>query len=172
MQPTSPTLDVIPLPDLVIDRVGFDPRSPYAERFWLGVLGPTSLLLMRHLAAHFDLHPDGFELDRERAAQALGVGTRDGRNSPFVRAIARCGQFKLLQRPGPNILSVRRKMPPLTQAQVRRLPDDLQRAHTRWQEAQLGRPVPTDDEDRVRRLAATLLDVGESPAAVRSHLER
>ncbi len=172
VEPTSPMLEVIPLPDLVIDRVGFDPRSPYAERFWLGVLGPTSLLLMRHLAAHFDLHPDGFELDRVRAAHALGVGARSGRNSPFVRAVARCGQFGLIQRPGPDVLSVRRRIPPLTRAQVDKLPDDLQRSHLRWQQAQLGRPAAAGDELRARRVAATLLEVGETPSATRRHLER
>ena len=33
---------VLPWPDPVIDSLGFDPRTAYVERFWLGVLGPTS----------------------------------------------------------------------------------------------------------------------------------
>ena len=52
----------LPWPDAVLDTVGHDPRSRYAERFWLPTLGPTALLLLRHLAAQFDLHPAGIEL--------------------------------------------------------------------------------------------------------------
>jgi hypothetical protein len=40
--PTAiPTLRVLPWPDPVIDQVGYDPRSRYVERFWLGILGPV-----------------------------------------------------------------------------------------------------------------------------------
>ena len=47
----SETLTIRPWPDEVIDRLGFDPRSPYVERFWLGVLGPSTTWLMRRFAA-------------------------------------------------------------------------------------------------------------------------
>src|SRR5688572_3024262 len=42
---------------------GHDPRSPYVERFWLGVLGPSTTWLLRCLAYGFDGQPDGFDLD-------------------------------------------------------------------------------------------------------------
>lgn len=175
VEPTSSTVEVVALADPVIDRVGFDPRSPYAERFWLAVLGPTSLLLMRHLATRFDLEPDGFSLDRHEVANALGVGGRGGRNAPFVRAIARCGQFGLIRRPGPDRLAVRRRVPPLTRGQVRHLSEELQRSHARWQARQLDRTTDRrhdDDDRRVRRLALTLLELGDSPARVHEQLER
>ena len=35
-------LHIRPWPDDVIDKLGFDPRSPYVEDFWLGILGPSS----------------------------------------------------------------------------------------------------------------------------------
>jgi hypothetical protein len=35
-------LHVRPWRDDVVDRAGFDPRSAYAEDFWLPVLGPSS----------------------------------------------------------------------------------------------------------------------------------
>ena len=41
----SETLAIRPWADEVIDRVGFDPRSPYVERFWLGVIGPSTTWL-------------------------------------------------------------------------------------------------------------------------------
>src|SRR5215813_13041534 len=53
---------VMPWPDPVLDVLGHDPRSWYAETFWLPTLGPTSLLLMRHLADRFERTPDAVEL--------------------------------------------------------------------------------------------------------------
>ncbi len=56
------TLTIKPWPDPVIDTLGHDPRSRYVETFWLPTLGPTALLLLRHLADRFDRDPDGVEL--------------------------------------------------------------------------------------------------------------
>jgi hypothetical protein len=50
---------VTPWPDPVLDVIGHDPRSWYAETFWLPTLGPTALLLMRHLADRFETDPAG-----------------------------------------------------------------------------------------------------------------
>jgi hypothetical protein len=36
------SLAVVPWEDVVIDELGHDPRSLYVERFWLGILGPSS----------------------------------------------------------------------------------------------------------------------------------
>src|SRR5205807_3668116 len=38
----SQTLLIRPWADEVIDALGFDPRSNYVEKYWLGVLGPSS----------------------------------------------------------------------------------------------------------------------------------
>ena len=56
------TLTIQPWPDPVIDTLGYDPRSRYVETFWLPTLGPTALLLLRHLADRFDRQPGGIEL--------------------------------------------------------------------------------------------------------------
>ena len=88
-------LRVTPWPDPVLDVLGHDPRSWYAETFWLPTLGPTALLLMRHLADRFERTPDGVELPVADTAAALGLGARDGqqlaadaqpRPAPPVRA--------------------------------------------------------------------------------------
>ena len=57
---------VTPWPDPVLDVLGHDPRSWYAETFWLPTLGPTALLLMRHLADRFERTPDGRRASRRR----------------------------------------------------------------------------------------------------------
>lgn len=43
-EPTRlPPLLVVPWNDPVCDQLGMDPRSAYVERFWLPLLGPTSI---------------------------------------------------------------------------------------------------------------------------------
>ncbi|HLI23411.1 MAG TPA: hypothetical protein VKU91_00535 [Acidimicrobiales bacterium] len=136
---TTPTIQVSPWPDEVIDQLGFDPRSGYVERFWLGLLGPSTTWLMRRLVAGFDIHPDGYHLDLAETARALGLGDRGGRNSPFLRTVNRAIQFGLAQACGHQELAVRRRLPPLNLRQAARLSPALQEAHRRWQADQLAR---------------------------------
>ena len=88
-------LRVTPWPDPVLDVLGHDPRSWYAETFWLPTLGPTALLLMRHLADRFERTPEGVELPVADTAAALGLGARDGASSPLMKSLGRLHQFEL-----------------------------------------------------------------------------
>ncbi len=56
-KPMPATLLIKPWNDPVVDTLGHDPRSRYVETFWLPTLGPTALLLLRHLADRFDRNP-------------------------------------------------------------------------------------------------------------------
>src|ERR1041385_1516538 len=69
--PVSETIRILPWPDPVIDTLGHDPRAPYPERFWLPTLGPTALLLIRHIAHRFDRAPEGFTLDLGEVSRCL-----------------------------------------------------------------------------------------------------
>src|SRR5262245_11277378 len=136
--PSSPALPrlfdsliVLPWPDPVVEAVGHDPRSPYVEHFWLGILGPSTTWLLRRLAARFDAEPDGFQLDLHETAGALGLSATSGRNSPFARTLQRSVQFGLAQ-PNSRGLSVRRMLPPLSHRQLGRLPASLRDAHGEW----------------------------------------
>ncbi len=80
-------LRVTPWPDPVIDVLGVDPRSWYAETFWLPTLGPTALLLLRHLADRFEREPAGVDLPVAETAAALGLGARDGEHSPLAQDV-------------------------------------------------------------------------------------
>jgi hypothetical protein len=165
------TLNVRPWPDPVIDSLGHDPRSAYVEQFWLGVLGPSTTWLLRRLAAGLEAEPAGFELHLPDTARALGLGDKTGRHGPFVRALGRCCQFGLAQPHDAMTLAVRRKLPPLNRRQVERLPEVLQRAHTEWQEEQLR--TPSDQlRRRARRLALSLLELGEDLEATERQLHR
>ena len=157
-----PTLTVQPWPDPVIDAVGHDVRSAYVEHFWLGVLGPSATWLLRRLAAGLDDDPEGFELDLALAATQLGLGNRSGRHSPFFRSIERCCRFGVAQHLDAATLRVRRKLPPLTRAQVMRLPLELQDAHRTWTEGP-STDLPVEQlRERARGLALSLLELGEA----------
>ncbi|MEM9133695.1 MAG: hypothetical protein AAF962_15275 [Actinomycetota bacterium] len=127
------------LHDPVLDAMGHDPRSPYVERYWLSILGPSATLLLRRLAHGLEVEPDGFEFDPAEWALELGLGTRGGKHSPFWRTIDRTSRFGMTRR-NAEVLAVRRRLPPLTARQVERLPPRLRAAHERWAAEQLGRP--------------------------------
>ena len=174
--PAVGTADRLPIrawPDPVIDAVGHDPRSAYVEQFWLGVLGPSTTWLLRRLAAGLESNPEGFDLPLAETARALGLGASGGRHSPFVRALTRCCQFDLA-RPGEEegSLAVRRRLPPLNRRQLMRLPPELQAAHQQWQDEQLRTPAAESLRRRVRRLALSLLELGEDLEATERQLLR
>jgi hypothetical protein len=165
-------LSIRPWPDDVIDALGHDPRSTYVERFWLGILGPSTTWLLRRLAAGLEANPAGFDLPLAETARALGLGDKGGRHSPFVRALTRCCQFDLAQAHGEGVLAVRRKVPPLNRRQVARLPVHLQEAHRQWQEDQLRTPAHEQLRRRSRQLALSLVELGEDLEATERQLQR
>jgi hypothetical protein len=170
--PISETLAVRPWPDPVIDALGHDPRSAYVEHFWLGILGPSTTWLLRRLAAGFETSPSGFDLQLADTARALGLGDKGGRHSPFMRALTRVCQFDLAQLQGDGGLEVRRRLPPLNRRQVGRLPLPLQEAHQQWQEEQLHTPRAEQLRVRSRRLALSLIELGEDVEATERQLTR
>jgi hypothetical protein len=156
---------VMPWPDPVLDAVGHDPRSWYVETFWLPTLGPTALLLLRHLADRFESNPKGVELPVADTAAALGLGPREGQSSPLIRSLTRLQQFELACSDGDATIAVRTTLPPVHRRHVRRLPSALQARHAEWVEAQASSPVDIARR-RARRFALTLLMQNEPIDAV------
>lgn len=173
-QPPAPTalLRVTPWVDPVVDRLGHDPRSAYVERFWLGILGPSTTWLLRLFAHRLDEAPEGYDLDLRTAARSIGLGPVQGRNSPLRRALDRSAQFGLTRPVGRAGLDVRRHLPPLGREQVQRLPRAVQRAHREWQEQELARDRFQAAQARARRLALGLFETGEDPDAVERSLHQ
>ncbi len=171
--PDVSVLTVRPWPDAVIDALGHDPRSLYVERFWLGVLGPSAIWLLRRLAADLEANPAGYDLDLLDTARSLGLGMRSGgRHSPFLRTLGRCCQFGLTRLDeADTVLLARRRLPPLTRPQVQRLPDALQAAHEAWTErARL--QAGAEERARAKRLALSLFELGEDVEGTERQLHR
>ncbi len=160
---TAPPLErlrVTAWEDPIIDRLGHDPRSAYVERYWLGVLGPSTVWLLRHCAGELDRQPAGFDLDLLEVAGALGLGHKGGRNSPLARTIARACRFGAARAAGVDALEVRRRIAPLNQGQISRLPAGLQRSHQAFLDAELNLDEQ-GQRPRARRLALGLVECGD-----------
>lgn len=125
---------VVPLVDEVIDALGHDPRSAYAETYWLAILGPSSLLAARALVRGLDTSPAGFELPLGPFATQLGLGAGTRRTSPLLRTLDRLAAFGLAAVIGDEY-AIRRAFPPLARRQLVRLPPHLVELHRAETEA-------------------------------------
>lgn len=162
------TVTIHPWPDPVIDTMGHDPRSAYVETFWLPTLGPTSLLLMRHLANRLDREPRKFDLAVAETSRALGLGAREGSSSPLLRSLDRLEMFELACSDGSGNVAVRRNVPPVNARHIRRLPTTLQAAHAEWNRERGDDDSLHAQRIRARRLAFTLIEQGDDL----DHVER
>jgi len=129
--PAAQTIAVTPWIDPIVDERGHDPRSTYAERFWLPTLGPTATLLLRRVVDGFDDHPHGFRLDLSVTAHSLGLGRAVGQQNAFAKAFRRCVLFGLAHQCRDGF-AVRRLLPPIARRHLERLPEELRRAHATW----------------------------------------
>lgn len=153
------SLTVVPWIDHVVDSVGHDPRSNYVERFWLPVLGPTTVWLLRRLVSDLERHPEGVVVDLPTLGSELGLTDTVSRNGPFARSFTRAVQFGLAQAYGPA-LAVRRRLPYVADRHVTKFPARLRAEHAEH----LGREERDSQARRRQRacgLALTLLRLGE-----------
>lgn len=166
-------LTVRPWEDPLLDQFGHDPRSPYVERFWLGVIGPSATWMLRAFAHRFDEEPEGFTLDLRDTARALGIGARGGANGALYRTLERVMAFGFARFREDDTLTVRRRMGPLNRRQLQRLPPALQVAHDDWLAAHPTTASSVDDmRRRARALALSLLELGEDLEATEHQLHR
>lgn len=156
----------------MLDRHGHDPRSAYAERFWLPLLGPSAVLLARQLADRLDAEPAGFTLVTEESSRSLGLGPPAGRRSPYHRTLSRLEQFRLVHPDGDDVLLARRRLPGLSRSQVAKLPTGAREAHEAWKAAEYKTPALPVLRERSRSLALSLLELGEDANEVEHHLLR
>jgi len=165
--PLPATVRISPWVDPAVDRFGHDPRSSYVEQYWISVIGPTATWLVRRLVSGLEEHPDGYDLDVAHAARSLGLSVAKGTGSPFARALQRCVMFGVAAARSDG-WAVRRRIPPISQRHLLRLPADLQERHREWAEAT--RTVTLDALARAHTLATAMLDAGDDPSSVEGQL--
>ena len=128
---TSKRLHVAPWLDAEHEAIGYPLRHPYVEMFATSRLGCTGVLLLRRLGLHLDVEPDGFVIDVEHEAAALGLGRRH-----WDRTWERLESYGHLLTLTSTHCALRRSVRPLGRYWVRRLPEQLQREHAealvRW----------------------------------------
>lgn len=126
-------LRVRPWDDPQLQRRGHDPRSAYVERFWIAILGPSAVWLLRLLAREFDELAPGndLRLDLDSTAKRLGLQHRGGRGSTFMRTIERCTIFGIAHFDD-AVLMVRRRLPPVPHRLRDRIPHELRDEVGRW----------------------------------------
>lgn len=158
----------MPWVDPAVDHHGHDPRSLYVEQFWLGVIGPTATWLLRRLVSRFDQHPDGYEIEIEPLARALGLSSVKGRRSSFGRALHRCVMFDVARPLSTGLVGweVRRKLPDLPPRHLRRLPLELQQLHRQWHRT----TRHPSSLARAHRLADAMVTSGDDPHLVETQL--
>lgn len=165
----QPPLHVLRWHDPLIDRLGHDPRSRYVERFWLGILGPSTTLVLRVFADALDEHSGVAHLDLGDVAAQIGVGHRGGRNSPLSRSIQRAIRFGAARSAGADSIEVRHRLAPLNRSQIERLPLALQAEHQHLHE----QPVTAGPaRSRARRLALSLIECGDGFAETEHQLDQ
>lgn len=119
-------------PQLAID--GHPVSGDYTERFWLGILGPSVVVLLRRMARGFDAHPNGFQIVLSDTARAIGLGGGTGQQAPLNRTIARACTFNMARRVSADVMDVRLHVPTLTSRQLARLPLAVRTSHRAWLE--------------------------------------
>lgn len=146
-QTSGPTelLRFVPRPDPVLAQIGHDPRSAYAERFWLSTLGPSALWILRLLAHGFEAAPTGFTVDAGQFSRSLGLGERTGKHSPLLRSLDRLAHFTIVKERVVShhqakartrlVYEVTTQLRWLDGHQLRRLPPDLRAEHELWEQA-------------------------------------
>jgi hypothetical protein len=122
---------------------GVDSRSLYAERFWLPILGPSTLWLLRHFTWCLERAPGGIDLSLAEVAHSVGLGDRLGRHAPFFRTVARAVDFAMIRIETCDTIAVRERLPLLSPRHLSRLPDALRLSHERWRhEVTFSEPAP------------------------------
>ena len=122
-------LKILPWSDPVTDSVGYDPRSLYVEMFWLPILGPSCIWLLRRLAMWLEKNPDGFKMSSSDFAQEIGLGKNNKKSQPLKRTLSRCAHFGIIHIIDNNSIYLRQRMPAVSPRLLHRFSDKLKQAH-------------------------------------------
>lgn len=129
------TISLVPWRDNVVEQTGYDLRHMYVEHFWLPVLGPTCLVMLRRAAEIFDTYPSGCELELTEFGAQLGIVYSGAPKNAVSRSIDRLVRFEFARQSqidGQSTLAIRRSAPPLAPRHINRLPASVRDALAAW----------------------------------------
>ena len=108
-------------PNLEVHRAGFPLDHPYLEQCWSPILGPSSVLLLRHTAQLWR-DADPAVIDSADLAQQIGLGKGRGTHSPLGHTLNRIVRFRFAQWTDPGVLDVYTEVRPLRERDLSRVP--------------------------------------------------
>ncbi len=157
-------LHAVPHPLGPVHRAGFGLDHPYLEQCWAPVVGPSSVLLLRHCVSLWQ-EATPARVVAEDLARQIGLGRGTGRHSPMWHTIERLVKFRFASMAIPGELEVYTEVPPVSGHQLDRMPSWSRRQHDRL----LGQHL-----DGMVRSASQAVMPGDEPPHVRmsQHLER
>jgi len=135
------SVELSPLFDPTLERVGFPLDHPYIERVYCSVLGPTSVLLLRRAGELLQQQPEGVTVDLVDLSRSLGVGVQAGelgRNSPVLRSMDRLARFQLATWLSETRFGIHPKVPALAKHRAARLAEPVQAVHHKLLTEHLG----------------------------------
>lgn len=112
-------------------------QSDYAERFWLPVIGPSGLWLLRWAQRELDERgtrrsAGSVDIAADELALRIGLGAGNARQSPLRRSLKRLETFELARRLSESVVEFRTTLPPVSMRQLERMPVELRREHRAW----------------------------------------
>jgi hypothetical protein len=144
--------------------------SDYVQLLWLPILGPSSIVLLQRLDLLIG-RTARISISAEELARSLGLGHTPSRGSLLDRSIDRCRDFHLLRELIPGLIEIPRELPPLSNRQLKRLPESLQAIASNRPELNRYRTI-TDRDGRLHQLTATLVNLGAADDEICDQLVR
>lgn len=121
-------LHPVPHPSPMVRQAGFPLDHAYLERCWTPVIGPSSVLFLRHCAmAWRDQIPA--EIRTEDLSRQLGLGRGTSRSSPIWHTIGRIVQFRFAAMADAGEIDVYTEAPAVPSRQLERLPTWARHQH-------------------------------------------
>jgi len=150
-------LHAVPHPTAQVRRAGFPLDHPYLEECWAPVVGPSSVLFLRHCASLWRESTPA-RVRTEDLARQIGLGRGTGRSSPMWHTIERVVQFRFASMATPGELDIYTEVPPVPAHQLDRLPRWSRNQHDRLLGQHLDglalsagqAPVPSEPPPHVR----------------------
>lgn len=124
------TIRIAPLDDPMLVARGHHVRDVYVESFWLPVLGPSAVWLLRHASFHIE-RSGQYVVEPEVLGKRLGLAGV-GRNSPLLRTLDRLVGFHAAVKDGDGAWRFRLHLGDLPRRHLARLDEELRSAHAAY----------------------------------------